>query len=102
MSLMIPMLLTYNFISSLYTKTTRYAKDMLSSFMDYVSGLTYDWYLFDDGPVPVVPAPVYRKSDMSQISWIYNTSYNVLAAPHSNERSVRLPFLSAAIVSLEF
>ena len=101
MSLMIPMLLTYNFVSNLLRKATRYTEDVLSSFIDYFTGLTYDWYLLNNGPVPVVPAPVYRKGDVSHISWVYNTSYNVLAASHSNERSVRLPFLSAAIVSNE-
>jgi hypothetical protein len=98
---MIPMLLTYNFVSNMLRKATRYTEDVLSSFIDYFTGLTYDWYLLNNGPVPVVPAPVYRKGDVSHISWVYNTSYNILAASHSNERSMRLPFLSAAIVSNE-
>ena len=96
---MMSMLLIYNFISDIITKSRRYADDVFSSFIHYATGLTSDWYFLDDGPVPVVHAPVYRKSDVSLISWVYNSSYNVLAAPHSNERSIRLPFLSASIVS---
>jgi hypothetical protein len=96
---MMSMLLLYNFVSNIVTKGARYTEDIFSSFIHYVSGLTSDWYFLDDGPVPVVHAPVYKKSDTSHISWVYNSSYNVLAAPHSNERSIRLPFLSACIVS---
>jgi len=99
MSFMMSMLLLYNFVSDIITKSRRYADDVFSSFIHYASGLTSDWYFLDDGPVPVVHAPVYRKGDVSLISWVYNSSYNVLAAPHSNEQSIRLPFLSASIVS---
>jgi hypothetical protein len=99
MSLIVPMLVAYNFISNVVGKTYRYTEEWISSIVEYMSGMTNEWYILDKGPVPVIPAPVYRKSDISQISWVYNMAYNVLAAPHSNEPSVRLPFLSASIVS---
>jgi hypothetical protein len=93
------MLVAYSFISNVVGKVFRYTDDWMSSIVEYLSGVTNEWYLLDTGPVPAVPAPVYRKSDISQISWVYNMAYNVLAAPHSTESSVRLPFLSASLVS---
>jgi len=101
MSLIVPMLLAYNFISNIVGKVTRYTEDWASFFMDSFSGLTNDWYILDKGPVPVVPATMYRKSNMSNVGWIYNSSYNVLAAVHSEESPVRLPFLSACLISNE-
>lgn len=99
MSLTVPMLVAYNFISNLIGKVGRYTDDWMSSVVDYLSGITNEWYLLDRGLVSAVPAPIYRKSDISQISWVYNMAYNVLAAPHSTESSVRLPFLSASLIS---
>jgi hypothetical protein len=99
MSLTIPMLVAYSFISNILGKVFRYTDDWMSSVVEYLSGIRNEWYFLDTGLVPAVPAPVYRKSDMSQISWVYNMSYNVLAAPHSTESSVRLPFLSASLIS---
>jgi hypothetical protein len=99
MSLTVSMLVAYNFISNVVGKVFRYTDDWMSSIVEYFSGVANEWYFLDRGLVPAVPAPVYRKSDISQISWVYNMSYNVLAAPHSTESSVRLPFLSASLIS---
>jgi hypothetical protein len=99
MSLTVSMLVAYSFISNVLGKVFRYTDDWMSSIIEYFSGITNEWYFLDTGLVPAVPAPVYRKSNMSQISWVYNMSFNVLAAPHSTESSVRLPFLSASLIS---
>ena len=93
------LLAAFNYISEYVSKGFQITGDLLNSFSQYLSGVSNEWYVLDKGPVPVLPASAYSNTPTTHVRWVYNNADNVLGAVHSEQPCIKLPFLSASVVS---